>query len=180
MTDKQLRQDILDELDFEPSIDAAHIGVAADRGVVTLSGHVSSYSEKLAAETAVERVKGVCAIASEIDVRYPDDKKTADDEIARRAVDILRWSTMVPRDAIQITVRDAGHDDVTDSSVIEAGNLLDGFHLFFLSKRQRRRRARFLFTAISIAALRCNMSYQGAILLRQGKNGPASRQLSCY
>ena len=106
MSDRDLRQDILDELDYEPSVNGAHIGVAVDNGVVTLSGHVASYAEKLAAESAVRRVKGVRAIAQEIEVRYPFEKKTADDEIAKRAVDILRWSAVVPRDVVQLTVHD--------------------------------------------------------------------------
>lgn len=105
MSDRQLRQDIIDELEFEPSVDAAHIGVAVDGGVVTLSGHVASYAQKLAAEAAARRVKGVQAIAQEIEVRYPDERKTADDEIAKRACDILRWNAVVPRDSVQITVR---------------------------------------------------------------------------
>lgn len=106
MSDTALRQDIIDELDFEPSVNAAHIGVAVDSGVVTLSGHVCSYAEKLAAEQAAKRVKGVRAIAQEIEVRYPNDLKTADDEIAKRAVNILRWSAVVPKDAVQVKVQD--------------------------------------------------------------------------
>jgi osmotically-inducible protein OsmY len=106
MGDKQLRQDVLAELEYEPSIDAAHIGVAVDHGVVTLSGHVSSYLEKLAAEGAVKRVKGVRAIAEEIEIRLPHDKKTSDDEIARRALDILHWDTRVPDGVIGIKVQD--------------------------------------------------------------------------
>ena len=106
MSDSALRQDIIDELDFEPSVKAAHIGVAVDSGVVTLSGHVCSYAEKLAAEQAAKRVKGVKAIAQEIEVRYPSDLKTADDEIAKRAVNILRWSAVVPQDAVQVKVQD--------------------------------------------------------------------------
>jgi osmotically-inducible protein OsmY len=106
MSDTSLRQDIIDELDFEPSVNAAHIGVAVDDGVVTLTGHVGSYVEKLAAEQAARRVKGVRAIAQEIDVRYPNDKKTADDEIATRALAILRWNTVVPPDSLQIRVQD--------------------------------------------------------------------------
>ena len=92
MNDKDLRQCIIDELDLEPSVNAAHIGVAVENGVVTLSGHVVSYTEKLAAEAATRRVKGVRGIAEDIKVRYPSDKKTADDEITKRALDILRWS----------------------------------------------------------------------------------------
>ena len=103
MDDKTLRQNILDELEFEPSIDAAHIGLAVDNGVVTLTGHVSSYEEKLAAERAVRRVRGVKAIAQEIQVRYHYQLKTDDDEIARRAADVLAWN-LVPADSIQVTV----------------------------------------------------------------------------
>jgi osmotically-inducible protein OsmY len=106
MGELQLRQDILDELEFEPSLDAAHIGVAVEKAVVTLTGHVTSYAEKLSAVQAVRRVKGVRAIADEIVVRFPSDRKTADDEIAKRAVDILAWDSTVPANSIQITVRD--------------------------------------------------------------------------
>lgn len=106
MTDRTLREDIVNELDFEPRVNAAHIGVIVEKGIVTLSGHVSSYLEKVAAEDAVRRVKGVRAIATEIGVRYPFEKKTADDEIARRAVDILAWDATVPRNAVKITVHE--------------------------------------------------------------------------
>ena len=87
MTDSQLRQDIIDELEFDPSISGEHIGVAVDRNVVTLTGHVNSYAEKLAAIAAVHRIKGVHAIAENIEVRYPHQNKTADDQIAKRASD---------------------------------------------------------------------------------------------
>jgi osmotically-inducible protein OsmY len=104
MDDKVLRQFIIDELDFEPSIDAANVGVAVENGVVTLSGHVASYAEKIAAERAVQRVKGVKAIAEEIEVRHPDQAKRSDDEIAQRALNILKWSVQVPADSIQVKV----------------------------------------------------------------------------
>ena len=58
MNDKELRQNVIDELEFEPSIDSANIGVAAEDGVVTLSGHVTSYMQKVDTERAVWRVKG--------------------------------------------------------------------------------------------------------------------------
>jgi osmotically-inducible protein OsmY len=106
MSALQLRQDVVDELEYEPSIDAANIGVAVDEGVVTLTGHVASYAEKQAALAAVRRVKGVRAIADEIEVRYASDKKVSDDEIAKRAIDILAWDTMIPSDSIQVIVRD--------------------------------------------------------------------------
>lgn len=104
MDDWKLRKDVMDELDFEPSIDSAAIGVAAKNGVVTLSGHVPNYAQKIAAERAARRVKGVKAVALEIEVRYPDQAKTADDEIAKRALDILRWDALVPPGAIQVVV----------------------------------------------------------------------------
>jgi osmotically-inducible protein OsmY len=102
--DLELRQDVLDELEFEPSVNAAHIGVTANHGVVTLTGFVMSYAEKTAAERAARRVKGVKAIAEEIEVRLPSDLKRADDEIAARAVDILKWQVEVPADRIRVKV----------------------------------------------------------------------------
>ena len=104
ISDLQLRQDVLDELEFEPSVNAAHIGVAANRGVVTLTGFVANYAEKAAAERAVRRVKGVKAIAEEIEVRLPSDTKRSDDEIAARAVEILKWQVGFPADRIAVKV----------------------------------------------------------------------------
>ena len=107
MNDLQLRKDVLDELEFEPRVNAASIGVAVERGAVTLTGHVSTYPEKLAAVKAVRRVKGVRAIADEIEVRFLGDRKAIpDDEIARCAMDIVGWDTLLPSGAIQIIVRD--------------------------------------------------------------------------
>jgi osmotically-inducible protein OsmY len=106
MNDKQLRQNVLDELDFEPSIDSANIGVAVENSVVTLSGHVPSYWQKATAERAVWRVKGVKAIAEEIEVRFPSDKKDADDQIAERALNILAWDVCIPKNAVRIKVQD--------------------------------------------------------------------------
>jgi osmotically-inducible protein OsmY len=73
---------------------------------VTLSGHVGSYAEKLAAEKATKRVRGVKALAEEIKVRFPEDKKTADNEIAARALSLLRWSAVVPTDSVMVKVQD--------------------------------------------------------------------------
>ncbi|MBB3387134.1 MULTISPECIES: BON domain-containing protein [unclassified Rhizobium] len=100
-----LRQLVLDELEFDPSIDAANIGVAAENGVITLTGHVSTYAEKEAAERTTRRIKGVKAIAQEIEVRPAGTHKTADDEIAKRAVNTLGWHVTVPKDAVQVKVQ---------------------------------------------------------------------------
>ncbi|MFS8116214.1 BON domain-containing protein [Rhizobium jaguaris] len=105
MNDLNLRQDVLDELEFEPSIDAANIGVAVEKGIVTLTGHVNSYIEKSAAEAAVRRVKGVRAIAQEIEVRYAERKQHADDQIAARALDIIEWDTALPEGVIGVEVQ---------------------------------------------------------------------------
>ena len=104
MDDKELRQLVIEELDFEPSIDSSNIGVAATGGVITLTGHVSSYAEKTIAEKAAKRVRGVHGVAQEIEVRYPEDKKLADDQIAKRALDILAWNVQLPAGTLQVTV----------------------------------------------------------------------------
>lgn len=103
--DKTIRTNVVDELEFEPSLDEKHIGVAVAEGIVTLTGHVSTYAQKLAAESAAVRVKGVKAVANEIEVRTANQAKRADDEIAERVVQILNWNSLVPKDAILTTVR---------------------------------------------------------------------------
>lgn len=104
MTDKQLRLDIIEELDFEPSIEAADIGVAVDQGVVTLTGHARSYSDKITTLDIVEGIIGVRAIADEIEVRPVGMHITADDEVAKRIVNTLKWNTSVPADKVHVTV----------------------------------------------------------------------------
>lgn len=116
ISDLELQRDVLDELEFEPSVHAAHIGVIANKGVVTLTGFVASYAEKLAAERAARRVKGVKAIAEEIEVRLPSDTKHADDEIAARAINILKWQVGLPADRITIRVE---HGVVTLTGEVE-------------------------------------------------------------
>ncbi|MFJ6327549.1 MULTISPECIES: BON domain-containing protein [unclassified Rhizobium] len=104
MDDITLRQNILDELEFEPKVDAAEIGVTVRDGIVTLTGHVGTYAEKDAAEKAARRVKGVRAIAQEMDVRILGPRRTDDDDIARRAVKIVDWNVSIPKQTVQIRV----------------------------------------------------------------------------
>jgi osmotically-inducible protein OsmY len=78
--------------------------VSVEKGVVTSTGHVSSYVEKIAAARPVARVVGVKAIAREIEVRSKDHQKRSDDEIAKRTVDILHWSVQVPEGDIHVKV----------------------------------------------------------------------------
>ena len=102
--DTTLQAMVMDELAWTPDVDAAHIGVAARNGVITLSGVVNSLTEKVAAEQAARRVKGVQGIAQEIKVHPPSAHKHADEEIADRALKILNWDLEVPDEKIQVKV----------------------------------------------------------------------------
>jgi osmotically-inducible protein OsmY len=102
--DKQLKQAVLDELQWEPSVNAAHIGVTAKDGVVTLSGHVENFFEKSAAEKAARRVNDVKAVAEEIEVRLPFNVKHGDEEIAAAAANRLKWNAAIPDGAVKVKV----------------------------------------------------------------------------
>jgi len=69
-----------------------------------LTGHVGSYAQKLAAERAVQGMMGVRGVAEEIAVRYPNDKKSGDDQIAERALSIINWGAQLPADAVKVKV----------------------------------------------------------------------------
>ena len=104
-TDVALKGEVLDELEWQPSINATRIGVAVKEGVVTLSGEVESFHEKVEAERAALRVAGVKGIASEIDIHLPGTSHRSDADIARAAVDALQWNSSVPPDRIQVIVK---------------------------------------------------------------------------
>ena len=116
MNANQLKQNVIDELEFEPSIEVAHIGVAVEESVVTLTGHVATYAEKTALEEAVRRVRGVKGIAQEVVVRPAGTNLTADDEIAKQALHMLNWHVLVPSDAVQVKVE---HGRLTLSGNVE-------------------------------------------------------------
>jgi len=103
MSDQSLQQSVIDELEWEPSVNAAHIGVTANNGVVTLAGDVGSYSEKWAAERAAGRVAGVKAVVEQLSVRYPFETPD-DDDIAASATQALSWDMEVPEDKVSIKV----------------------------------------------------------------------------
>lgn len=105
-SDKQLRDDVMEELEWEPAVDAGDIGVEVKDGVVTLFGHLSSFAEKVAAERAVQRVAGVKGLAVELDVRLPTQETRSDTELAHAAKTMLELDTFVPKDAIDIVVED--------------------------------------------------------------------------
>jgi osmotically-inducible protein OsmY len=103
-TDTQLQQDVLAELNWEPSVNAAQIGVEVKGGIVTLVGHVASYAEKWDAERAVQHVSGVKGLIAKIDVLLPESCRRNDDAIAKAAESILHWTTYLPKDSVKATV----------------------------------------------------------------------------
>jgi osmotically-inducible protein OsmY len=103
-TDTQLQQDVMAELAWEPSVNAAQIGVEVKDGVVTLAGHVGSFVEKWEAERAAQRVSGIKGLAVEMDVSLPGSSKRNDVDIARSASNVLEWTTYWPQDEIKVVV----------------------------------------------------------------------------
>ena len=103
-TDSKIKSDVQNELGWEPSIDETKIGVAVDDGIVTLSGEVDSYTKKMAAERAAKRVSGVKAVAEDIVVKYPTSLDKSDTQIAKAAVNALKWHSSVPNDTVMVKV----------------------------------------------------------------------------
>ncbi|MFI4976479.1 MAG: BON domain-containing protein [Caulobacterales bacterium] len=103
LDDKALRNHVLDELDYDPSIDAAGIAVTAHNGVVTLAGHVPTLAQKLAAKETAARIKGVRAIVQELEVASPQAPED-DEDLAERAANLLSWMTALPQDTIKVEV----------------------------------------------------------------------------
>lgn len=104
--DRKLQEDVLQELDWEPSIDASHIGVEVNEGIVTLSGKIASYAQKWAAERAAKRVPGVKGLAVELEVTLPGSLRRSDTDIALAAMNAIDWNAAVPKDAVSVVVED--------------------------------------------------------------------------
>jgi len=105
MTDLELKRSVEAELNWEPSIkSAAAVGVRVKDGIVTLTGPVESYAEKLAGERAALRVMGVKAVANDLEVRLPSSSERTDEDIAKAAANALDWTSGIPRDKIKVTV----------------------------------------------------------------------------
>ena len=102
--DIDLRQDVVDELEWDPSIDARTIGVAIEDGIIALTGHVGSYAAKANAERIVKRVHGVKGVANDLEVKLPTSLERDDVDIARSAVNALEWNVAVPKGRIKVTV----------------------------------------------------------------------------
>jgi osmotically-inducible protein OsmY len=106
-TDSQLHKDVLDALTFEPSLNAAHIGIAVNEGVVTLTGDVASFADHWTAERVTKRVAGVRGFVEDIQVRLPEHHQRTDTEIAQAVLASLEWDVNVPHEALQVKVADA-------------------------------------------------------------------------
>ena len=103
-TAAELRRDVIEELEWEPSVEATHIAVAVDDGIVTLTGAVPTYAEKLAAERVAQRVHGVRGIANDIEVRLPGTAHRDDTDIAKAAADAMKYRSGLPAGRIQFAV----------------------------------------------------------------------------
>ncbi len=103
-SDSDLKKDVLSELSWDPLVPEARVGVSVNDGVVTLSGHLDTYSEKIATKRAVERVSGVKALALELEVVPVGVHQRSDTEIATAVEHVLGWNTSIPQDRIQATV----------------------------------------------------------------------------
>jgi osmotically-inducible protein OsmY len=103
-TDSQLKKDVIQELEWDPAINATHIGVAVNDGVVVLTAHLNTFDEKHAVEKAAQSVAGVKAIAVELDVKLEPHHFRNDLEIAATIETAFRWHAFIPEDRIQVKV----------------------------------------------------------------------------
>lgn len=103
-SNSDLQQDVIDELRWDPSTRDCEIGVAAKDGVVTLSGEVASYAQKLAAEAAAERVAGVRALAEDLKVKLPSSMERSDTDLAHACLNALKWDVDVPDEGLHLKV----------------------------------------------------------------------------
>jgi len=103
-TDEQIQLDVLQEMKWDARVQPNEIGVAVKDGVVTLTGWVDSYVKKWAAERAAQRVRGVKAIANDIELHLPTAAERTDTDIAAAAARALTWDAFVPEDKVSVTV----------------------------------------------------------------------------
>ena len=103
-TDEQIQKDVWAEMKYDARVQPNEIGVAVKDGIVTLAGWVDSYTKKWAAEEAAHRVRGVKAVANEIEVRLPSSSERTDADIAAAAVRALEWDAFVSVDKLDVTV----------------------------------------------------------------------------
>jgi osmotically-inducible protein OsmY len=103
-TDAQIQHDVLAELEAEPRVQPNEIGVAVKDGVVALTGWVDSFTKRWAAEEAAYRVRGVKAVANDIEVRLPGSAERTDPDIAAAATRALEWDAFLSPERVHATV----------------------------------------------------------------------------
>lgn len=103
-SDEALKHDVEQELAWDLALDASGIDVDAHEGIVTLSGHVPDYAQKLAAGLAAERVAGCRAIAMELEVALPSDAGYPDADLANALMVALRWQTGLTDEQVRVEV----------------------------------------------------------------------------
>jgi osmotically-inducible protein OsmY len=106
-TDPQVQQDVVAELQWEPSVNATQVRVAVHSGVVTLAGQVGSYADKLGCERSAQRIAGVTALANQLEVNLPFASQRGDVDISHSAVNILLWYLPLAKDSLKVMVQDA-------------------------------------------------------------------------
>ncbi|PRX54655.1 BON domain-containing protein [Flagellimonas meridianipacifica] len=105
-SDAEIKEDVLEELLWQPDIDETQIGVIVEDGVVTLTGVVDSYVKKSAAEKAIKGIAGVRAVADDIEIKYGNEYKRTDKEIAKAVANAMEWNPSIPEDNLNVTVRE--------------------------------------------------------------------------
>jgi osmotically-inducible protein OsmY len=105
-TNEELQRDVMEELKWDPTLKdvISQIGVTVDDGVVTLSGRVNNYSQKLSAEQDAQRVSGVKVVAEDIQVVIPGKHEMSDTDLAIAVKNALKWHSAVNEDLIEIKV----------------------------------------------------------------------------
>ncbi|HSM61464.1 MAG TPA: BON domain-containing protein [Longimicrobiales bacterium] len=103
-TDRNIQKKVLEELAWEPSIDAADIGVAVHEGIVTLTGQVRTFAQKHRAEVAAARVRGARAVANDLVVQLLKTEKKTDAQIAEDVLKVLESNVTVPHEKISVVV----------------------------------------------------------------------------
>lgn len=103
-SDQQIQEDVLAEFKWDARLKPNEVGVSVNDGVVTLTGWVDSYTKRWAAEEVAHRVRGVKAVANDIEVRLPGSSERTDSEIAAAAVNALKWDNLIPSEKIKVTV----------------------------------------------------------------------------
>ena len=104
--DRDIKQDLENELKWDPDINATDVGVTVKKGVVSLTGYVPFYMQKYEAENAAKRVKGVLGIANDIEVHLPSSHQKTDPELARAAIDAISIELPSSHERFKVIAKD--------------------------------------------------------------------------